>query len=169
MNASDWIQLLLAVTAAIGAIFAFWNIRVSNKAIELQKKQWEHSAVPVYRISYITYAQKGVMFVFENTNNVAHQVEDISFSMDEVKVEFSFNGTVEKSETKHGEKTVKEEHRGLVVKLVNTSTEYICGRIQLRGKDSLGNKFCLNSNSIELNANKLKNDLILSRTYLNKV
>lgn len=168
MNAGDWIQLFLAIIAAIGAILAFMNIYVSKKAIELQQRQWEHSAVPVYRIDYITIAHNGPLFVLDNTNEVAHQVEAITFSVDQVAIEFSFNGYVEKTKTKQGEKETTGIHKGLVVKLVNKSEEYICGYLQLKGKDSLGNEFRLNTNLIEFESSRIKNDLVLSQTYLYK-
>ncbi|WP_313429633.1 hypothetical protein [Siminovitchia terrae] len=168
MTAGDWIQFVLAITAGIGAIFAFWNINISKKAIELQKKQWEHAAVPVYRVDYITMANGGALLVLNNTNKVAHQRNNISFTTDDVKIVFSFNGTVEKSRTQNGEKLFEEVYKGLVVKLINSTEGYICGYLQIQGEDSLGNPFRLNSNLIEFKSEHLKNDLALSQTYLKK-
>ena len=156
--------------AAIGSIFAFWNINVSKKSIELQRKQWEHSLIPIYRISYIQeFSRQDTSFVLENTNHVAHQIENISFTVNEIEVAFSFHGSIESKNTR-GTVIVREsEHSGFIVTLNTKSDKYICGHLQIIGKDSLGNGYTLNTNLIEFENYKLKNHLNLSKSYLNNI
>lgn len=173
MNTGDWIQLFLASIAAVGSIFAFWNIRVSNKAIVLQQKQWEHAAVPVYRIDFIGNAShpdsgKGVFCRLKNTNEVAHQVELITFTTSDIEIEFLHNGTTKSESYSRGELVIEKSY-GMSLNLTTKKDDYVCGHLQLRGKDSLGNEFRLNSQLMEFSDYQLENFTILSQTYFYKV
>ena len=170
MNASDYIQLSLAVIAGVGAIFAFLNIKNSNKQINLQQKQWEHSYVPVFYISYITsFDNKSYSFVIENTNRVSHQIEQVSFSSKDVKIKTDFNGFIESKSEKKGVITEKREYHGLIITLSVTENLYQNGTIQIKGRDSLGNQFKANSNEIVFKNYLLENHLKISRTYLKNI
>lgn len=170
LSASDYIQLLIAIIAGVGAIFAFLNIRMSNKQINLQQKQWEHSHVPIFRISYLSSkGQDSVVFVIENPNNIFHQIEQITFSSPEVKIESSFNGFISKKTQSKGEITNEREYHGLMVKLIPLNDLYYNGILQLRGYDALGNEFKANSNELIFKNRKLENHLEVSRTYFKQI
>ncbi|WP_338652685.1 hypothetical protein V6B14_12805 [Sporosarcina psychrophila] len=169
MSASDYIQLLIAIIAGVGAIFAFLNIRMSNKQINLQQKQWEHSHVPIFKISYLSSKQDSVVFVIENSNNIFHQIEQITFSSPEVKIELSINGFITKKTHSKGEITNEREYHGLIVKLIPLNDLYYNGILRLRGYDALGNEFKANSKELIFKNRKLENHLEVSKTYFKQI
>lgn len=170
LNASDYIQLIIAIIAGVGAIFAFFNIRTNNRQISLQQKQWEYMHVPTFRISYIQLFGKGVFsFVIENSNNVYHQIEKITFSSDDILITTDYYASVESTNLRGTEIISKDEYHGLIVTLKLTNGEYHNGTILISGSDALGKEFKVVSNAIEFKDYKLVNEMQLNKTYLKRI
>lgn len=162
-----YIQFAIAMIAGIAAVLTGLNIIMTNKNINIQKEQWEFSLSPVFKISYIaTTGPGGTPFVLENTNSVYHEIEDVSFTMNDVRVSKYFDGTIEKGAAREAKDMVA---KGLIIVLKPKTKNYSVGYLQIKGKDSLGNNFKVNSQAIEFKNFSVVNDLKLSRTYLKKI
>lgn len=167
MSSSDKIQFSIAVVAGVAAILTAINIWVSNLNIQQQKKQWEFSLKPVFKISYIQeFAGDKTGFVIENSNHVYHEMKDINFSLDGVKVDMVFDGIIDTG--KVGEERVVVA-KGLIITLLPGDDSYYEGYLQIVGKDSLGREFKVKSNAIKFKEKEIINDLELSRTYLKNI
>jgi hypothetical protein len=123
-----------------------------------------------FRFSYIeSFDKNSFSFVIENTNNVYHQIEQGIFSIDEVSLTIDFYGSINISNTR-GEEIVKEkEYKGYIITLTLPDNQYYSGVIQLRGSDSLGNDFKVNSKALKFKDYKLTNHFYVSQTYFQKV
>lgn len=164
---SDYIQLAIALIAGIAAVFTGINIIVTNRNISIQKEQWAFSLSPTFKISYVAKARTyGVSFVIENSNNVYHEIEEVTFSTDEVEVTKVFGGIIDKGQVGEKKEIVA---KGLIIILKPSSEKFYEGYLQIKGKDSLGKDFKVNSNAIKFEGRSVRNDLELSRTYLRKV
>lgn len=141
-----------------------------GKQIDIQKRQWEHSCVPVFRIAYIqNFDAKSVSFVIDNPNNIYYQVDNVTFSTDGVIVKEFWQGTVTSTTTRNGNDVEKEEYKGLIVTLSPVNESNHIGTLQIVGKDMLGNKFIMNTNDLIFKNFQLDNHLKISRTYLKKI
>ncbi|WP_060210329.1 hypothetical protein [Sporosarcina koreensis] len=169
MSISDVIQFVLAVIAAVGAIFAFLNIRTSNRQIELQQSQWEHKHQPVFKIIYTTQREKSKVLVIENTNKVFHRIEDVSFTSSDVNVESQFNGMITNKKTRNNEVIEKHEYSGLIVTLTPIKDDFQSGFLQIRGFDALGNQFISNTVDLKFKNKELVNHIDIPMTYLKNI
>ncbi|PSL42144.1 hypothetical protein B0H99_101392 [Planomicrobium soli] len=160
MIISDYIQLTIAVVAGIAAILTGLNIFFTNQQVNLQRKQWESSYVPIFRISLIKLYSGNITLVIENTNAVYHEIQDITFSSEDVKVKEFYDGTVE---------NYRDVYKGLIVMLYPKTREYQIGSLQITGIDALGNEFKVNSKDIKFKYHRIENDKFLIRTYLKKI
>ena len=138
-------QIILMVTAGIsltGVILSFLSVRKMGKQIDIQKKQWEYSQKPIFRIiktTKLNQADKWVIIV-ENSNNVFYKVDSVTYSSSDILLGNFSQGTL-----KIKSKDDSEEYHGLTFTLQSQVNTYVQGVIQIRGKDLLGNTFICNS------------------------
>lgn len=158
MTISDYIQLSIATVAGIAAILTAINIQQTNKQVILQKKQWEHSQVPIF---FIDHHEDGrgydINFGIQNTNNVYYQVKEVTFSQKGVEVVRMSNGYLTKQD-----KFVS----GISIRVKSNVQGLVEGYLQVSGKDALGNDFTARSLPIRIEDNKLKNYSKIIKSYL---
>lgn len=163
MTISDWIQLMLAIIAGIAAIISVFNVSVTNKQIKQQKKEWEFSYRPVFRVKYVSDFENGPRLIVDTLNNVFHRIEKVSFSNEEVETEVSTYGLITVRNRAQNEKDVYE---GTSIKLKLKNVDDVSGIISLYGVDAIGNKFCMKTELIEIKNQKITNKYDLQNSFL---
>lgn len=167
MSIDQKIILASTLISLTGVIFSYLSVRRMGKQIDIQKRQWEYSCTPIFRISYITeFNQKSICFVIENSNNVYHQVEEITFPSDTLTIKDYFYGNVTSSEKSGGQIIDKKEYHGLLVTMEIKDSIEVRGRLRINGVDMLGNKFKVETKELVFKNYKLDNHLEISKTYL---
>lgn len=138
MNAGDWIQVSLAFIAMASVLIAMLNAIIMKGQLKQQQIQWEYSNKPAFRIvrsaKYI--GDFKWILIIENTNNVFHQINEISFSSDEIELIRISHGVFTSSREDE-----KEVHKGLTLILDVKTGDFVVGNIKVEGIDLIGNSF----------------------------
>jgi len=165
LSTSDWINLSIAIIAGIAAILTMININVMIEQNKEQKKQWEFSYVPVFRIAHTTAIDSSeYILLIENMNNTQYRLESISFSRPNVTTSFQNHGEIILNKTG----SEPEKFQGLQVTLEPEDYMGLVGHFTLKGTDALGNSFLMESKEIHFDHYELNGDIDTTNSYLTK-
>lgn len=159
--------MITASISLVGVFISYVSVRKIGKQVEIQKKQWEYSQKPIFKIIKLHNFNGKCIFIVENSNSVFHVIDSITFTTPDVLISGGSHGRIETSSTKGGIKEIKDISKGLSITLTPQIDTFIDGIIQMTGKDIIGNTFICNSQSIKFNNLKLINESELNMSYLN--
>jgi hypothetical protein len=169
LNIEYIVLIASASISLIGVIISLFSVLKIGKQVNIQKKQWEHSHVPVFKFLYQTDFDGSYAFVVENPNNVYHRINKINFTNSEVSVKDFWYGSVGSKETLNNEVISEKEYKGLIIVLSPNNKECHKGLLQISGVDGLGNTFRVTSKEMIFKEHKIHNHFHLTETYLNKI
>jgi len=163
-------QIILLITAGISLLAVFvtyLSVRKMGKQVEIQKSQWEYSQKPIFKIIKSQQYHVGRAFIIENSNNIYHIIESITFSLPvDVEVYDIRKGFLQNKSEK--DDSISEYH-GLIVILKSKTDSFVEGVLQIRGKDVLGNSFVCNSPSIKFENKKVINSQDYFEIYFKNI
>lgn len=169
MGISDKIQLGIAIVAGVAAVFTLCNIYITGQHMRMQKKQWEFSHSPVFKIIKVQpFDQEKNVILLENNNDVYYQIQSVHFSDNKVKATSQRHGRVGTALNKGGIISNEKEYEGYQVVLKAPQEETVRGYITLHGIDGLGNKFTCKSENIVIEKGGVNNIYDLTQTFLTK-
>ncbi|PIC66751.1 hypothetical protein CSV71_08025 [Sporosarcina sp. P21c] len=163
MTKDEWIQVSIAFIAIASVFVALANTIIMKRQLKHQHEQWEYSVKPVFRIIkiyHLNHLYEWTIF-FENTNDVYHKIDKVSFSSSDVVISDSADfGWI-----KHISKDEIETYKDTVVILRPKTDDFIVGTIKIEGVDLIGNRFEIFSPDVKFKNKYIENKISLDHKY----
>ena len=164
MTLEEKILLATACISLLAVFITYLSVRKMSKQVEIQKNQWEYSQKPIFRIidHVDTESYRMSILIIENSNNIFHIIESITFTTPDVQLSDGTQGYIK---TTSSITRIEEKSEGLSVSLTPKVNTFIEGVIQIKGVDILGNNFTCNSPVIKFNQLKTVNPRDFKKIY----
>jgi hypothetical protein len=164
---SEWIQIISVSIAMIATVFSFITVVMQAKQFKRNNKAAEKRHWPIFRIQLMDRDSSGTFFCLNNIGFQFFNFAEARWVGDSgAKIVNLFNGEVKNVSGFNKNEKINFKYESLVVVIDFSDTENGSGHFEIDGYDFNGKLIRCASESIEIENNRVKNDIEFSHSFL---